>query len=300
MPTTAPSKTLVSKLCSQAWKPRYSFLDVLCLTLIFGGLAVYQISNYTRHVNEAVFHYTRHVNEAVFHSPFPNVRIAEAKSVPDSTAYKQRYDFTTDWFSANIPVWEKAMSPIKGRANLRYLEIGLYEGRSAIWMLENVLTDPSSQVTGIDPFIGPYKKRFDSNLERSGFSSKVQVIPAYSQLALRELPAEHFDVIYIDGSHAKEDVLEDAVLSWRLLKNGGLMIFDDYQWLGCGSGCSTDSPTDFPKASIDRFVECFDRRFEVVHNAYQLILRKVVGARQLVRNHEPVLALPQARSLGVG
>ena len=38
-----------------------------------------------------------------------------------------------------------------------------------------------------------------------------------------------YDYIYIDGSHMPKWVLIDAVLSWDLLKKGGLMIFDDYK-----------------------------------------------------------------------
>ena len=53
-----------------------------------------------------------------------------------------------------------------------------------------------------------------------------------SQVVLRRLPLETYDIIYIDGSHATSDVLEDAVLSYRLLKPGGLLIFDDYHWAG--------------------------------------------------------------------
>ena len=51
-------------------------------------------------------------------------------------------------------------------------------------------------------------------------------------MVLRRLPLESFDIIYIDGSHAVNDVLEDAVLSFRLLKPEGILIFDDYRWVG--------------------------------------------------------------------
>lgn len=33
-------------------------------------------------------------------------------------------------------------------------------------------------------------------------------------------------VVYIDGSHWAKDVLTDAVMAWRLLKEGGVMILD--------------------------------------------------------------------------
>jgi len=37
-----------------------------------------------------------------------------------------------------------------------------------------------------------------------------------------------YNLIYIDGNHEPEAVLEDAVLAWRLLQPNGVMIFDDY------------------------------------------------------------------------
>lgn len=40
---------------------------------------------------------------------------------------------------------------------------------------------------------------------------------------------ERFDFIYVDGSHRSPDVIYDAILSFGLLKKGGIMIFDDYQ-----------------------------------------------------------------------
>lgn len=39
-----------------------------------------------------------------------------------------------------------------------------------------------------------------------------------------------FDFIYVDGLHLSQDVLYDALLSFDLLKVGGILIFDDYLW----------------------------------------------------------------------
>lgn len=39
-----------------------------------------------------------------------------------------------------------------------------------------------------------------------------------------------FDLAYIDGSHLRLDVLSDAVMCWALLREGGLMVLDDYEW----------------------------------------------------------------------
>jgi predicted O-methyltransferase YrrM len=217
---------------------------------------------------------------AAFQSPLPEVEIA-AVSVPPPAGrgYRGDYHFTQDWFSGNIPVWESVLAPYKGRPSVQYLEVGLYEGRSAVWMLENVLTHPTSHLTGIDVFQGPLKDRCLENLRRSGAGGRVTTIVEPSQVVLRRLPLETFDIIYIDGSHATSDVLEDAVLSYRLLKPGGVLIFDDYRWSGALTrGPEThDAPSDFPKAAIDRFIQCFRLHLEVVYNSRngnQLIVRK--------------------------
>ena len=45
-----------------------------------------------------------------------------------------------------------------------------------------------------------------------------------------------FDFIYVDASHNPENVIFDAVNSFRYLKTGGVMIFDDYAWGDCKIG----------------------------------------------------------------
>jgi predicted O-methyltransferase YrrM len=39
---------------------------------------------------------------------------------------------------------------------------------------------------------------------------------------------QEFDVIYLDGLHFADDALTDAITAWRLLKQGGVLIFDDF------------------------------------------------------------------------
>lgn len=211
---------------------------------------------------------------AAFQSPLPEVRIAQEKNGLSATAYRREYDFSVDWFTHNIPVWQSALGEFRGKSGVQYLEIGAYEGGSAVWMLENILTAPTAHLTAIDVFDGPYKEKYLANIARTGAAEKVTTITNFSQLALRELPLDTYDIIYIDGSHAKEDVLEDAVLCWRLLKEGGVLIFDDYRWAGCYVEGTSDKPTDFPKTAIDAFVQCFGGHLEVIHNSYQILLRK--------------------------
>lgn len=159
--------------------------------------------------------------------------------------------FTVDWHSHNIPLWRQILDRYKGQPDVRALEIGSFEGRSTVWLLENILTHPTARIDCVDTFEGSAEhvlmdldlvgllKRFLSNTEP--YREKVSVFRGASQHVLRDGWRElgPYDVIYIDGSHKTADVLEDAVLSFRLLKVGGLMIFDDYAWNGAVRAIST-------------------------------------------------------------
>jgi predicted O-methyltransferase YrrM len=189
------------------------------------------------------------------------------------------YEFSADWFSDKSPSWEIALAPFKGKPGVQYLEIGVYEGMSVAWMLENILTDPTSQVTAVDIFFGTeaesvngfskeLRDKFLRNVERAGGAGRIRTITDFSQLALRKLPLNHYDIIYIDGSHMAPDVLEDAILAFRLLKANGVLIFDDYRWL------MNRPRMNRPKYALDQFVEFYGDQFDYLHNGSQLILRR--------------------------
>lgn len=248
---------------------RFSLLDLVLALIVIGVLGRYY-----------VWQFEKQVFAAAVKNDLPKVQLGELTAISDKDAYKQAYDFSKDWYTYNIAIWEKALAPYRGKPGVQYLEVGLYEGRSAIWMLEHILTDPTSHLTGIDPFLGPYKDRYAANLKKSGASERATTITGFSQDELRKLPLNSYDIIYIDGSHAKDDVLEDAVLSVRLLKEGGVLILDDYQWVGGINGASIDAIDDMTKDAIDSFIHCFERQLEVIHNGYQIILKKKPAARR--------------------
>jgi len=184
------------------------------------------------------------------------------------------YRFTAWWHKSRAEEWERVVSPWAGIENLNYLEVGVFEGRSLLWMIENVLTHPSTTATAIDVFMDDYEATFDANIEASGASSRITKIKEPSQTALRRLPLESFDIIYIDGSHTADDVLADAVLSWDLLRTGGLIIFDDYQWNGRPHGGALP-PELLPKLAIDTFVTAHRYELEMVSRGAQVMLRKL-------------------------
>jgi len=204
---------------------------------------------------------------------------AWAAAMTDAGAvYTKSYAFSEDWFSDRVPSWSQLLGPLRGRENLNYLEIGVFEGRSALWMLENILTHPSARMTALDIFLGNTRSTWNANLDKSGFGSKVATIQGPSSEELRKLPLRSYDIIYIDGSHTADDVLADAVLAWGLLRDGGLMIFDDYAWSGRLKVGEEPTPDELrPKVAIDAFITTHRNYLDVVMQDWQVALRKHGG-----------------------
>ena len=192
------------------------------------------------------------------------------------------YQYTKDWFGWAPRVWEQLIPHLPERKH--FLEIGAFEGRSAVWTIENMMED-GGEIVCIDTWEGGAEhtpedmagteERFKHNigLVMGNFvDRKVQPIKSTSVEALGGLIAQkkRFDFIYIDGSHLAKDVLTDACMSWPILKDRGFMVFDDYLWRPPGFKL-----LDRPKLAVDSIVNMFEDDLAIAHSGYQLIVRKV-------------------------
>lgn len=205
----------------------------------------------------------------------PHFSVSDSVSTTVSGKGEGPYRFTATWHNNAAENWARVFKSYAGKPDLRYLEIGVFEGRSMIWMLENVLTHESSRVTAIDVFMAEdYEQTFDANIVASGAAERITKRKGPSRQELRAMSGAQFDFIYIDGSHTAADVLADAVLSWDLLKPDGLMIFDDYGWNGRPKGGVL--PMELrPRVAVDMFLTAHRSELELVHRGYQIMVRKV-------------------------
>lgn len=186
------------------------------------------------------------------------------------------YHFSQDWFLGKI-TWPDLLAEYRNKPNIRYLEIGVFEGRSLFWMLDNVLTGRGSVAVAVDIFAPSYEKTFLDNLRACGKADRVQIVKAHSETALHNLPPHSFDIIFIDGSHAARDVLTDAIQGWLLLVEGGLMILDDY-----GNDKPRDEFLDLPgvpdelkpRVAVEAFLTAFRGELEIVQRDFQVTVRK--------------------------
>jgi len=193
--------------------------------------------------------------------------------------------FTADYVTGHAPLWQQLLGGLKGRPGLAGLEVGSLEGRSAVWFLENVFTGVGARFHCVDTFTRPVPaidgapatalERLRANI--APWRDRVLIHVGKSADILGRL-APGFDFIYIDATHAAPSVLSDGVMALRLLKCGGLLLFDDYEWPH-GS-----SPAERPKIAIDAIMACFAGRYELVHRGYQVALRKTADLSVSVRS----------------
>jgi predicted O-methyltransferase YrrM len=181
-----------------------------------------------------------------------------------------QYRLANNWYSAiNMNLYKDR--PIK------YLEIGTFYGANLLSVANSYGLHKDSKLYCIDPWedydeYPEYKNKQESiynsflqNIEKSGQKDKIVINRGYSNRVIPTLEDNYFDIIYIDGNHEPEYVMEDAVLSFRKLKKDGIMIFDDYGWGG----------PDLTQRGIDGFLSGYHKRITKLGEvASQVFIRK--------------------------
>ena len=149
---------------------------------------------------------------------------------------------------------------------INYLEIGTYYGANLLYCGKTYGLHKDSKLYCIDPWedyeeYPEYKNEqpqiyegFMKNVENSGIKDKIIINRGYSNKEVCKFDDDFFDIIYIDGNHEPEYVLEDAVCSFRKLKKNGIMIFDDYGWGG----------PDLTQKGIDAFLSAYSKRISML------------------------------------
>lgn len=217
------------------------------------------------------------------------------------------YVFSYKWFNQyTLPIWKKLLLPHLGPVR-SYCEIGVAEGNSLIWVLENL---KPRHATGVDTYwparnFGDHPREAKQRQQRmvdnlslwSGEPSQQNPQSVYtfrkpdgptcevyiqgSESYLLDNNSQKFDLAYVDGSHNANDALTDIILSWRLLEVGGIMVVDDLDQRYRGNR---------PRAwhAVRAFQDCYDSLFDTlfVHQR-QAAFRKIERRRS---GHPPVLS----------
>ncbi len=187
-------------------------------------------------------------------------------------------EYSTEWFAASAPYWVMAFRQ-NGFTDrpVSALEIGSWEGRSAVFLLDHL---PNAQLTAVDTWAGSdehppeqitdIERRFDENL--APYSDRLRKYKGMSvTYFLGDGENEKFDLIYVDGSHHSDDVLLDAIKAFARLNKGGILIFDDYLWRFYTNN------NDNPAAAINAFLRMRRGEYKIIFAHNQLGILKTTG-----------------------
>ena len=209
------------------------------------------------------------------------------KNVRPELNYADMYNWTNDLPDNTRHLFEAALQKATaGKAQPKILEIGTYAGTSTVEMLKLV---PAATAVTVDrwedydefgnPVLGEIGSRkimniYYENMAAGGVAHRVRALRGDSAEKLIELIQEgyQFDFIYVDGGHKCLDCYADMVLSWPLLRKGGIMAVDDVLFMAEKKAAD---PLAVPYAGVEYFVEKYKGQYEIVHSGYRIYLRKI-------------------------
>lgn len=143
----------------------------------------------------------------------PNLRDRELFERPEDIEFEE---MTTP--PSQLALFEMLITLSGGKS---VLEIGTFIGRSTIEFARFV--GPEGHVISIEAY-SVFADMAQRNIERAGLSNQITVIQGDAAKVLPSLD-EKFDFVFVDGS--KQDYLQFALESIKLLSPNGILIVDD-------------------------------------------------------------------------
>jgi predicted O-methyltransferase YrrM len=120
-------------------------------------------------------------------------------------------------------------------------EVGTYTGETTLLMAANTESDckiftldlPLADITPVDK--GGYLP--GSFFHGNSLEKKILQLHGRSESFDFSVYAKSMDLIFIDGDHRYEFVKKDTENALKMIKPGGLIVWDDYRYLPCHEGC---------------------------------------------------------------
>tara|TARA_B110001452_G_C15241431_1_gene429865 strand:- start:4351 stop:4941 length:591 start_codon:yes stop_codon:yes gene_type:complete len=189
-----------------------------------------------------------------------------------------KYKYTQTWFLGS-EIQNNLLKYIDKDLQYNILEIGSFEGLSACAFSDNLLEHDMSTLDCVDPYILSgtndkittklvtlqTEKLFTLNINNSKYPKKV----THHKLLSDEFfmnNNKQFNLIYIDGCHEPEFILNDMNNSFSVLKSGGIMWMDDYEKKSKNNQCKT---------TMNKFLTDNIGKYSIIHKNYQLAIKKI-------------------------
>lgn len=164
-------------------------------------------------------------------------------------------DDVAGWGS-DSPAFAELVAETKPR---RVIEVGTWKGGSALTMARELRArNLDAEILCVDTWLGALEMwldlddssrhgsldlrhgfpnlyyRFLANVVRAGEQGRITPFPVPSLTAAQwcGLRGVRADLIYIDASHEEDDVYQDLVAWWEVVRAGGVLFGDDWTWDG--------------------------------------------------------------------
>jgi predicted O-methyltransferase YrrM len=209
------------------------------------------------------------------------------KNIDTRFDYANMYNWTNDLPENSIGFFLDVIEYInqKKEGKKKILEIGTFAGTSAIKLVELIqnaeitvidMWENYNESGGVEGTVDKIQENnieliFYKNIEKSGLKHLFTIKKGNSFDVLLDLNKnnEKFDVIYVDGSHTLLDSYTDILLSFQLLKKGGVMMIDDVPF---NKGDILNSPLE----GVKYFADKHEKEMKILHIGYRLFLEKIV------------------------
>lgn len=169
-----------------------------------------------------------------------------------------------------------------------FIEVGCFEGVTTCWVADTIsLHNKNSKIYAIDPHTTLNNNHaFDFDLIKNTFlynknlcMGNILYVNKYSHEGLIDLiiQKEVAELIFIDGDHTSAAVLEDMILSWRLLPVGGVMLCDDsvgWKLIESNGNCPVQLS---PRMGIEMFIQSNWHKIELIPlpDSFQTAFKKI-------------------------
>ena len=188
------------------------------------------------------------------------------------------YQFTED-FTLDL---NKSLDILYHNKNLAQpmtcVEIGSFEGRGSIAIVEKLCKNSLSKLYCIDPLDNVYvkdnkdlsfwdsacvnqKDRFNNNTKSF---PKIILLEGTSNDMIPKLEDNTIDFAYIDGDHSQDQVYKDAINILPKMKSNSIILFDDYEFKVNNVKTSI---------GIDKFLSEIKYKYELLFKKQQLAIR---------------------------
>ena len=179
-----------------------------------------------------------------------------------------------DWFSHNVYDWQKTLEDYIN-IKFEYLEIGSFEGCSALYIAQNY---KGAKITCVDAWdvntVGNENLDLE-NIELNFDKNTLEFKEKFLKIKMKSrdffsLNKNRYKIIYIDGSHEAVDVFDDCVASWKVLENKGIIIMDDFFWK------LNQNILNSPAKAIVDFLNTVQGEYKILKlTKYQISIKKI-------------------------